>query len=350
MSRRGERDAIRAFIIQEVQAHPVDIGRVVSERFGISRQAAHYHLKQLVGKGVLKREGRTRNIRYELLAFEKHAAFPVSKQTEEHQIWQEFAEPFLSGLRKNVLDICHYGFTEIVNNVVDHSESPRMLLTLKKSPDSVEIQVRDIGIGIFRKIQEELNLEHQREAVFELSKGKLTTDELHHTGEGVFFTSRVFDKFSILSGELFLTHRRDQEDWLIEDRHDPMKGTSVSMQIAPTSKQTLQEVFDYYAVPQDDYAFSRTRVVIKLAEQASGPLVSRSQAKRVLGRLSKFKEVLFDFTGIDAIGPAFADEIFRVYRTLHPGVALVPLQMNNQVRRMVERAVRHTPLSDDEPR
>ena len=37
----------------------------------------------------------------------------------------------------------------------------------------------------------------KRQALFELSKGKFTTDPSRHSGEGVFFTSRMFDDFEI---------------------------------------------------------------------------------------------------------------------------------------------------------
>jgi hypothetical protein len=38
-----------------------------------------------------------------------------------------------------------------------------------------------------------------------------------------------------------------------------------------------------------------------------------ASAKRVLGRGDRFDEVLLDFKGVSSIGPAFADEIIRVF-------------------------------------
>ena len=59
-------------------------------------------------------------------------------------------------------------------------------------------------MGIFKKIQKALDLLDERHAILELAKGKLTTDPKHHTGEGIFFTSRMFDEFTILSGGVLL--------------------------------------------------------------------------------------------------------------------------------------------------
>jgi anti-sigma regulatory factor (Ser/Thr protein kinase) len=342
VARQGQREAIRRHIVQAVGKHPGDIAAAISDRFDITRQAANYHLAQLVSEGVLAREGRTRSVRYRLLVVESKQTFPIRRDVEEHRLWSAFAEPLLRDCLVNVLEICQYGFTEMVNNVIDHSESKTVHLAVRKSPDSVSLHIQDSGVGIFNKIRSAFGLDSPREAVFELSKGKLTTDPERHTGEGIFFTSRMFEHFSILSGELSLRHDRRTEgrsdDWLSEDREKAVSGTIVTLTIDAASWRTSTEVFDHYATPQDDYAFSKTCVIIKLAEQIDGPLISRSQAKRVVARLHRFKEVVFDFTGVASIGPAFADEIFRVYARAHPAVRLVPIQTSEQVNKMIERA------------
>ncbi|HWQ95569.1 MAG TPA: STAS-like domain-containing protein [Gammaproteobacteria bacterium] len=51
-----------------------------------------------------------------------------------------------------------------------------------------------------------------------------------------------------------------------------------------------------------------------------------------------FKIVIFDFAGVDAIGQAFADEIFRVFSAQHPTIELHALHVNSQIKRMIERA------------
>jgi len=41
---------------------------------------------------------------------------------------------------------------------------------------------------------------------------------------------------------------------------------------------------------------------------------------------------------IDAIGPAFADEIFRVFAAAHPDVHIVPIKVSPSVDMMIRRA------------
>ena len=68
-----------------------------------------------------------------------------------------------------------------------------------------------------------------------------------------------------------------------------------------------------------------------------GVHISRSQARRVLVGLEKFKVVLFDYEKVPMVGQAFADEIYRVFQELHPDIRLENENMSEGVRFMVER-------------
>ncbi|MEK7869336.1 MAG: STAS-like domain-containing protein, partial [Nitrospirota bacterium] len=89
----------------------------------------------------------------------------------------------------------------------------------------------------------------------------------------------------------------------------------------------------------DDYGFTRTQLLVQLAKYEGDHLVSRSQAKRLLARLEKFKEVYLDFSGVTDIGQAFADEIFRVFKNEHPSVRLIPVKTSPEVQRMIKRVM-----------
>ena len=80
----------------------------------------------------------------------------------------------------------------------------------------------------------------------------------------------------------------------------------------------------------------------ELAQYGTDPLISRSHAKRILACLESFAEAILDFSGVDSIGQAFADEIFRVFARAHPGVKLTPIHANEEVNRMIRRAIAGT--------
>lgn len=338
MGQREKRnEEIERYVIENVREHPQDIASLVSEHFDISRQAAGRHLQRLKGKGILSASGNTRNRKYELMPIEgARLAHEIKPGMQEDKVWREDVSPVLSGLKDNVLTICQYGFTEIFNNALEHSEGKSVTTRVGLWPDIVVILVTDDGVGIFNKIQRDLHLDDPLHALLELSKGKLSTDPQHHTGEGIFFTSRALDKFVILSGRLRFVHLESGPDFMFEDT-EGSSGTLVTMEISRSSTRLLKDVFDDYSVGSESFGFDRTVVPVALAKYGDEKLVSRSQARRLLARFERFREVILDFDKVEYIGQAFADEVFRVFQNEHPNVTLICLNENEEIRRMVER-------------
>ena len=94
--------------------------------------------------------------------------------------------------------IIGYAFTEMLNNAIDHSGSEIVSIAWWITSDQWSFEVRDFGIGAYMKLRSGLRLASDFEAVQELSKGKRTTDSDHHSGEGIFFTSKAVDLFRLL--------------------------------------------------------------------------------------------------------------------------------------------------------
>jgi len=339
MKRSHSGEEVRNFIMANVEEHPKSIARIVSQKYGISRQSTSRYLRSLERDGLLTAVGNTRSRKYAAKPISDEVfKVKVTPQLDDDVLWRHEIRPLLNTTKNNVVAICQYGFTEMLNNVVAHSESKKASIELKVFPHRIQLIVLDEGIGIFKKIARDLGLEDERHAVLELTKGKLTTDTEHHTGEGVFFTSRMFDKFSILSKPLLFSHLQgEEEDWLLQSDNVVDDGTMVTMHISTDSTRTLKEVFDRYASQGDDYGFTVTHVPVALMRYGQENLVSRSQAKRLLARLEPFREVFLDFRGVDFIGQAFADEIFRVYKNSHPSTKIVWVRANSDVERMIKR-------------
>lgn len=341
---------IREFIIDHVDEHPYDLTRIVSQNFEISRQAAHQHIGEAVKDGIITAGGSGRARYYETRPLvDLIYQFDLSPQLQEDLIWREHVRPALGHLLDNVLQICEYGFTEMFNNAIDHSEGTQTTIRIYCTAKGIRLDIMDNGVGIFRKIQRALNLADARQALLELGKGKFTTDPDRHSGQGIFFTSRAFDHFIILSHDLSFVHGGSaKQDWLLSDLEEgetDASGQTVSTHIMMTidarSKRDLTAVFDEYASADvGDYGFTKTKVPVELARLGDENFVSRSQAKRLLARLDRFRDVILDFNKIDSIGQAFADEIFRVYRIQHPEVNILPINANEDVMRMIFRAMR----------
>lgn len=335
---RSGGEPVRKFLIENIGAHPADIVRVAAEKFGCSRQAVHKHLRRLVDEGAVVVSGNTRSKRYVLAPLlQWNREYAVAGALAEDAVWRSDIAPLLGKLPENVLSIWHYGFTEMLNNVIDHSGASHVAVSVTKTAASTKIAIYDDGVGIFKKIQAALNLVDERHAVLELAKGKFTTDPANHSGEGIFFSSRMFDEFDILSGEVYFSHEFEKkEDWILQ-RSSPQGGTLVTMVLHNHTARTTKKVFDKFS-SGEDYGFNTTVVPVKLMRYGDDSLVSRSQAKRLLARVDRFKVVMLDFAGVASIGQAFADEVFRVFRAKHPEVELAPIHASSEVRRMISRA------------
>lgn len=336
---RGEK--IRQQILRDVKHHPNDIAKHISIIFDITPQATYNHLKKLENEGWLKSSGKGRGKTYSLGdKREYRRLFQLEDGFAEDRVWREHFSFIFDELDENVVDICHYGFTEMVNNVIDHSGGTIVYIAVQRNKENISIFIIDDGEGIFRRIKRLCELVDDRQALLELSKGKLTTDPDNHSGEGIFFTSRVFDLFEIDSKGLKFSHQDSYEfDYLVDsDFMIEEPGTMVFMKINTSSEREIKSVFDDYTSGPDDFQFNKTIIPVRLAVYEDEKLVSRSQAKRLLRRIEKFTYVVFDFEDVSAVGQAFADEIFRVYHQKNKDVHLVPVNMNESVEMMVKRA------------
>ena len=162
------------------------------------------------------------------------------------------------------------------------------MVQIKKTAAATEMLIFDDGYGIFRKIQAAMGPLDERHSILELSKGKLTTDPERHTGEGIFFSSRMVDHFDILSGSAYFSHKfADAEDWVVESI-GTSGGTLVWMNLSNHTTRAMKKIFDQYT-SGDDFTFSKTVVPVRMAQYGKDKLVSRSQARRLLARVELFK-------------------------------------------------------------
>ena len=242
-------------------------------------------------------------------------------------------------IQKNILEICEYGITEMVNNVLDHSQSKDFSILVSIYGITLEFTISDNGIGIFKNIQNFFKINDIRQALLELFKGKFTTDPANHTGEGIFFTSRIFDRFSILSGKsAFICETEGKGQWLLDSEFErDMQGTVINMEISLLSPKKIQTLFDKFFSGPEDYSFSKTHIPISLIQYEGENLVSRSQAKRILTRTESFREIILDFNGVKTIGQAFADQIFRVFKNKHSDITIIPINTSKQIKNMIQR-------------
>jgi len=339
---------IRQVIMRALSSKGEVRSREIALKTGVSRAYAHRVLQQLENEGTLRLVGKANQARYvgadpknlekalaSQLSF--HAILPNEKLEEDRVLDRIKTETgIFLGIADTVTRIVDYGFTEMLNNAIDHSESATIDVRMVRSPSRVAFTVLDRGIGILQNIKRKRNLSSEQEALQDLLKGKQTTMPDRHSGEGIFFTSRVADGLVIRSSD-----KKILFDNLIPDVFlrtvKSRTGTQVDFWISLDSPRELASVFHSFA--GEEMTFDKTRVLIALYNEESG-YVSRSQARRVLTGLEEFHEIILDFARVDLVGQAFADEVFRVWKTRHPRTVLRVENASQDVQFMIDHAAR----------
>ncbi|MGH8554815.1 MAG: STAS-like domain-containing protein [Gammaproteobacteria bacterium] len=312
-------------------------GGELRAHLGISRQALSVHVRSLVEAGEVVRTGTARGARY-MLRDRAPAAAVVSRALhtrvlDEGRVWDQVAVALnlRRALRPNVDAIAHYAFTEMLNNAIEHSEADRCSIRCSFDPGTLSFEVRDPGIGVFHSIASKLRLEDEQRALIELLKGRTTTMREAHTGEGIFFTSRAADRFVLRSHQIQVEWSRAKDDVFVS-RLRYLEGTKVCFAIQCSSRRRLEDVFGRFAPEEYDFRFEKTRVLVKLLQR---DFVSRSEARRLLANLERFREIVLDFRDVKSMGQGFADEVFRVFARRHPEISITTGNTNSVIDAMI---------------
>ena len=305
----------------------------VARALGVSRQAAHRHLRRLAAEGAIVSRGAGRSSRWEIASLERTFRYRAATIAED-RVWTEIArEPPVTALADEPRRIAAYALTEMLNNAIEHSKSKTVDVSVLATKGGVQFEIVDHGVGAFETVRSKLRLANAREALAEISKGKTTTMPERHSGEGIFFTSKAVSRFELEANGIVWLVDNIRDDFTVESS-TAARGTRVRFVVARKPKRTLRRVFDEYVV---DGAFARTRAVVRLFALGT-EFVSRSEARRLLVGLDRFREVIFDFAHVPSIGQGFADEVFRVWRAAHPAVVVGVENTNDDVDFMIGRA------------
>jgi len=324
-------------IIEYIKNNGSSGSQELTEHFEVSRQALNIHLRRLINDGKLFKTGSTRNARYHISITPKTKTVFASefkvRGLDEGHIYQclSLSLNLKTSLRSEVESITHYAFTEMLNNVVDHSDSGKTRVRATLDETKITFEIKDWGKGVFASIAENYSLDNEQDAMIELVKGKATTMPEAHSGEGIFFTSKATDRFVLRSHRIQLEWDRARSDVFVSAPRFT-KGTSVYIEIKRDSRLKLADVFSLYAPEKFDFQFQRTTVYVKLFNKE---YVSRSEAKRLMHRMDDFRVVELDFSDVGAVGQGFADEVFRVFHNKHPEVKVHAVNSNPAIQAMI---------------
>lgn len=313
----------------------------------VSRQHASGLLRELLDAGKVVKAGSTKNARYALPEFSDELGVKHIQQSllnhdlREHVVMENtlVASTAFKMAPENIQSILRYAFSEMLNNAIEHSHSSKIEVEVIDDDPMIKFVVNDFGVGVFRNVMKKRGLKFEMEAMQDLLKGRTTTSPKAHSGEGIFFTSKVADKFVLESFSQRLVVDNTIPDVFFEIQRPSKRGTRVIFSISKESKRHLSDVFKRFQSGPGEYDFGKTEILVRLFTLGT-IYISRSQARRILVGLEKFKSVVLDFDRVPTVGQAFADEIFRVFKNSHPEISIQPINMNEPVKFMIERATK----------
>ncbi|MFH1997289.1 MAG: DUF4325 domain-containing protein [Patescibacteria group bacterium] len=336
---------IKKLILEKLKKEKkVKVSDIVKET-NFSRAYIHRFFKELQNEKKIVSIGKTKKAFYSLIN-EKNIKRPlafrralINQGILEDLILEDIRKEtdIFRNLNKNVSNILEYAFTEILNNSIEHSESKKILIEINKTLNFIRFQITDWGIGIFNDIKRKFKLKNTFSAIEHLLKGKQTTKPKKHSGEGIFFTSKIADEFIIKSQSKKLIFDNKINDIFVRNSKKT-KGTKVSFEISINSEKDLSNVFKEYS--NENFSFDKTKIIVKLVKLDGDSYISRSQARRLLFGLDKFSRIVFDFREVDSIGQSFADEIFRVWQKKNKKIKLEFINFNENVMFFIKRAIR----------
>lgn len=332
----NKKNQIKRYMLEKIGEGNKDVAKKAVEAFGVSYNTVYRYLRELQAERIIRKNG---NKNYVMIEKTDYVSLKRSKEelVDEDIIYDRYIHRYIEPLPDNVRMIWEYSFMEMMNNAIDHSQAEHVQFLIIQNYTDTSIILTDDGVGIFRKIKDFYGYHSLDDAVNELFKGKLTTDRKNHSGEGIFFTSRMLDFFGVFSDGKIFTHDKYTE--LIRDLHDiaPLKkwkddtGTTIYMKLSNDSKRLVKEVFDMFS--DVDGGFTRTRIPLKNVYETYP--VSRSQAKRLCNGFERFREIELDFSEVEEIGQGFAHQIFCVFQNEHPEIKLLPLNTSEEVKKMI---------------
>lgn len=295
------------------------------------------HQRDRSGPTQIRRDSHSPQLRFEASVVpvgrpDWSSSYPLIDLAEDF-VFAEMVAALKIDRHRPAWHIMAYAFNEMVNNAIDHSGGMRVEVAAWVDEHRWAFSVLDDGEGIFPQLRRGLGLAHDFEALLELTKGKQTTMPERHSGEGVFFTSKMVDVFRLSSAGIRYTVDNDRDDFAVGNARTRL-GTLVEVSIDADTSRTSAQVFAQFS--DVDHGFFRTRPAVALAGLGL-TFASRSEARRLLSGLDDFTEIDADFAGVTDVGQGFVDELIRVWPSMNPGKTVNPINMVGAVEMMVLR-------------
>lgn len=331
LNRTNVKDQIRDLIRNRGEVTNRDIAAVL----GLTRQAVHHHLRELVTAGELTLQGAGRGVRYvEGNVKQLALTFQLDEEPAE-SAWPALVarNSLLQNLEVEVGEVLACATEEIVNNAATHSGATSVTLEVGCSGAEIWVKVTDSGVGVFDCLRKHLRLGTLIEAADQLAKGGVSS-ATGHRGEGLATIALLSEKLEIEANGFRLVFDNARSD-IGFGSSSVHSGTLVRFVTRRDQLVDLAEILGKLEESPQQHCRARVKLF------AGGTdFVSREEATKVARGLERFSTVEIDFSGITHIGVGFIDELFCTWAKAHPKVQLVPVSPTPEIEFLLDNATR----------
>ncbi len=329
---------IETFIMEIAERKGKVAAMKLVKKTGFSHAYVHRILQRLVDGGHLYKTGSTKNARYVPAttgSIDKAKAginyysrvFKSTRGLDSNKILEELKKKFtFTGIAENAAEVFDYSFTGLLSNAIRHSKTEKLNITVEKKEGVLTFEIRDFGIGIINSIKDKFKLASDEDAVIELIKG---------SQKGIFGPAKGADILTIQTGVKKIIFNNLIDDIFVRTIK-PFTGAKILFKINIDSSRNPADILSKDL--GNNNVSDAARIFIKLFSQGN-KYVSRSEARKALDGMGKFKTLILDFKDIENIGQGFVDEVFMVWKRNHPDTKITIENANNDVMFMIKRAV-----------
>jgi predicted transcriptional regulator len=344
---KEKRDKIQHNLMELINNDDAEFIQKLIKKYSLTATSIRRYIKELIDQNIIRKDDE-RACGYDLTWTEYEYIYDIANENfEEHEIYGEILAPVIKDFSESAKKIWPYVFVEIMNNALEHSGADKVICKIRTSYLYTDIIIADTGEGIFQRIKDYVKKEKNidistRDIILELHKGKLTIAKYLHTGEGIFFVSKMLDYFAICSDNQVFYHGMQSADASLKAYLESYAnkisgyGTTVWMCLSNFSTRKMNEIFDEFS--SDNEGFSKTIIPIREICHGGYP-VARSLARRLVYRMEQFGDIILDFSEVPMIGQGFAHEVFVVFKNKFPEVNITAINANSDVNKMIQHVL-----------
>jgi len=330
------KNQIQNFILDNLSGHQRDIIKAAIGKFGVSRQAVLKHMNTLIREKRVVAYGKTRDRYYELEPMLNYTKLvDISKGFKANHFLHKEIVPSLNNLPKNISEICEFSLSAMIQNILDHSHATHFSIKLFSTHEETHVLVTDNGVGIFHHIREGLGLDGKTISAIELAKGPRLHEVGSHAGDDLQAIMMMFGITTIDSSEISLCYENLKDRWSMQESKQA-NGTKIHLEIDTKHTGTCNDAFNKLFSNEK----SIVRIPVNLARTNGELLTTKEQAQKLVHNIELSKEVEFDFTGIELIGPAFAHELVWFSRKKNKSIDIDWINAADTVDLLMSRAIK----------